>query len=124
LHGRFVSLGLLFHSYFPQIFRSANTGLTPIPLRDYYHHELGLSSTKWSNPMENECRTYTIEEAAKIIGIARVSAYAAVHSGTIPTLRIGKRLLVPKVALERLLSGQTAQNERCQAEPGTRPGRT
>jgi excisionase family DNA binding protein len=72
--------------------------------------------------VKNECQTYTIDEAAKIIGIARVSAYAAVHDGTIPTIKIGKRLLVPKAALERLLSGQTSQNERRQTGSGTRPG--
>jgi len=55
---------------------------------------------------KNERQTYTVDEAAKIIGIARVSAYAAVHSGAIPTIKIGKRLLVPKTALERLLNGQ------------------
>jgi excisionase family DNA binding protein len=47
--------------------------------------------------------TVTIEEAAPIIGVSRGSAYAAARSGEIPTLRIGKRLLVPVAALRRLL---------------------
>lgn len=49
--------------------------------------------------------TYRIEEAAKLLGISRNSAYEAARSGDIPTVRIGKRLVVPKVQLERLLNG-------------------
>ncbi len=46
---------------------------------------------------------YTIEEAARLLGIGRSSAYDAARRGEIPTIRIGRRLLVPKIALERLL---------------------
>ena len=47
--------------------------------------------------------TYTVPEAAKILGIGRNSAYEAARTGAIPTLRIGKRLLVPISALNKLL---------------------
>jgi hypothetical protein len=47
--------------------------------------------------------TVTIEEGAPIIGVSRGPAYAAARTGEIPTLRIGKRLLVPVAALRRLL---------------------
>ena len=50
-----------------------------------------------------ERATLTIEEAAEILGIGRSSAYQAARTGEIPTLKIGRRLLVPRVALERLL---------------------
>ncbi len=49
-------------------------------------------------------RTYSVEEAAKILGIGRSAAYQAVRTGEIPAIRIGKRLLVPVQALEQLLS--------------------
>jgi excisionase family DNA binding protein len=52
-----------------------------------------------------ERRTCTIDEAAKILGICRNKAYQAARRGEIPTLRIGKRLLVPLAAFERLLQG-------------------
>jgi excisionase family DNA binding protein len=52
--------------------------------------------------------TYTVPEAARILGISRGAAYAAAAEGTIPTLRIGRRLLVPRVALERLLEASPA----------------
>ena len=50
-----------------------------------------------------ERRTITVTEAAKILGIGRAAAYEGARSGDIPTIRIGKRILVPVVALERML---------------------
>lgn len=55
--------------------------------------------------MTIECRTVKIDEAAAILGISRNGAYNAATEGTLPTIRIGKRLLVPRAALDRLLSG-------------------
>ncbi len=46
----------------------------------------------------------TIPEAAKKLGIGRNTAYEAAHRGQIPTIKIGKRLLVPREALERQLA--------------------
>ncbi|MFZ0173013.1 MAG: helix-turn-helix domain-containing protein [Acidimicrobiales bacterium] len=46
---------------------------------------------------------YTVEEAAKLLGISRTFAYEAVQRGDIPSMRIGRRILVPKAALTRLL---------------------
>ena len=54
-------------------------------------------------------RTYTVPETAKLLGIGRTAAYEAARTGQIPTIRIGKRLLVPVAALERLLSEPTHQ---------------
>jgi excisionase family DNA binding protein len=50
-----------------------------------------------------ECRTVKIDDAAKTLGISRNTAYEAAKSGELPTIKIGKRLLVPKAALDRLL---------------------
>ena len=50
-------------------------------------------------------RTYSIMEAGEILGLSRESAYRAAKLGTIPTIKIGKRVLVPRAALERLLEG-------------------
>jgi excisionase family DNA binding protein len=48
-------------------------------------------------------RTITIPEAAKTLGICRNKAYEAARRGEIPTIKIGKRLVVPLAALERML---------------------
>lgn len=52
-----------------------------------------------------EKQTYTVPEAATALGIGRSAAYEAARTGQIPTIRIGKRILVPVAALERMLSG-------------------
>jgi excisionase family DNA binding protein len=57
---------------------------------------------------DSECRTVSIEDAGRILGISRGSAYTAAAKGDIPTIRIGKRLLVPRAALERLLAEEPA----------------
>jgi excisionase family DNA binding protein len=57
---------------------------------------------------EGECQTYRIEEAGKRLGIGRNAAYEAAKRGEIPTIKIGKRLLVPKAALHRLLAGDVS----------------
>lgn len=48
--------------------------------------------------------TLTVEEAAATLGISRAFAYEAVRRGEIPSIRIGRRILVPYAALDRLLS--------------------
>ena len=47
---------------------------------------------------------YTIEEAAVLLGIGRSVAYEAARRGDIPVLRIGRRWLVSKVALDKMLA--------------------
>ena len=48
--------------------------------------------------------TYTLTEAATRLGISRALAYEAAHRGELPMCRIGRRMLVPRVALLRLLA--------------------
>jgi len=50
--------------------------------------------------------TMSVDEAADELGIGRNQAYAAVKAGQIPTIRIGKRLLVLRFPLERMLRGE------------------
>ena len=53
--------------------------------------------------MNDNKLTLSVEEAAKLLGIGRNLAYEKVKTGEIPAIKIGKRLLVPKKALEKLL---------------------
>src|SRR6266540_2286633 len=48
--------------------------------------------------------TYTLSEAAARLGISRALAYEAAHRGELPVCRIGRRMLVPRAALARLLN--------------------
>jgi excisionase family DNA binding protein len=52
-------------------------------------------------------RVKTLDEVAALLRVSRGSAYDAANRGEIPTIRIGKRLLVPDDALEKMLSGET-----------------
>jgi excisionase family DNA binding protein len=52
-----------------------------------------------------ERRVVTVKEAAAMLRISRGSAYEAVRRKEIPSLRVGRRLLVPLAALERMLAG-------------------
>lgn len=49
-------------------------------------------------------QTLTISEVGEILGIGRNSAYEAAQRGDFPVLRVGKRFLVPKAALEKFLA--------------------
>jgi excisionase family DNA binding protein len=56
-----------------------------------------------------ERRVVTLDEAAVLLRISRGSAYQAAKTKEIPTIRIGRRLLVPAKALERMLDGNTVK---------------
>jgi excisionase family DNA binding protein len=47
--------------------------------------------------------TCSVDEAAKVLGIGRSTAYAAAHDGSLPTLRLSHRLLVPTAKLLTML---------------------
>ena len=53
--------------------------------------------------MNIECQTYSVEEAGRILGYSRNTAYEAARRGELPTIRLGRKIRVPKVALQRLL---------------------
>ena len=43
-----------------------------------------------------------------MLGMSAAAVYLAAARNEIPTIRVGKRILVPREALDRLLSGQAA----------------
>lgn len=47
--------------------------------------------------------THTVPEAGRMLGVGRSAAYEAARRGDIPTIRIGRRILVPDAALRRKL---------------------
>ena len=48
----------------------------------------------------------TVQEAADYLRISRGLAFAAVRDGSLPSVRIGRRILIPRRQLEALLGGQ------------------
>ena len=59
-----------------------------------------------SSRLEDYGDVLTVEEAASILRIGRSAAYEAVRLKTIPSVKIGRRVIVPKQALARFLSGE------------------
>lgn len=49
----------------------------------------------------------TVEEAAQRLGLTRKALYAHLAAGHIPSVRLGRRRLIPVAALEKWLTEQT-----------------
>jgi excisionase family DNA binding protein len=66
-----------------------------------------LDVTRQSRPL-----TLSVPEAAKLLGLSRVTMYEAVHIKQIPSIRIGRRIIIPRIALIRFLqdAGTTLQD--------------
>ena len=58
---------------------------------------------------EDESLTVTVTETARLLRIGRNETYAAIERGEIPAIRIGRRILVPRAQLERLLGADDRQ---------------
>jgi excisionase family DNA binding protein len=52
---------------------------------------------------------YDVPEAGAMLGLTRNAAYAAAKKGTIPTIRIGKLIRVPKRAFHAMLERAGAE---------------
>lgn len=72
-----------------------------------------------------EALTYTVAEAAAAVGIDRTYMYDLISRGDIPSLQIGRRRLIAKVALEQwvadnfdaTLAPRTNHNEPAGTQP-------
>lgn len=74
-------------------------GVDPAELMEEAHQ----NSEKKDGCLKTECRHFdelpailTATELAGALGISKAGAYTLIHSKGFPTLRIGKRLMVPK----------------------------
>lgn len=55
--------------------------------------------------------TLSVEEARQQLGLSKGLMYEALRSGQIPSIRIGRRILIPRVALEQLLDQVVVHKE-------------
>jgi hypothetical protein len=65
--------------------------------------------------MNEHAQTVSVEDAATMLGISRTLAYQCARKGDIagvPVIRIGRRMLVLRAPLERLLSGDDDSQSR------------
>lgn len=56
--------------------------------------------------MEGERLTLSVDEAAEMLGISRAFAYELIARDELPHIRLGRRVMVPKRALERMLDSE------------------
>lgn len=63
-----------------------------------------------------ERSTMTVEEAAVVLGISRTTAYECVRRGELRALRLGRRLVVPRMVVDQLLAGEQAPASPSRAE--------
>lgn len=52
----------------------------------------------------------SVEEAYPLSGLSRNTFYAGVNNGEIPSIRVGKRILIPSSAFEAWLDGNWQPN--------------
>jgi excisionase family DNA binding protein len=45
----------------------------------------------------------SVDEAAELLGLNRNSVYEAAKRGELPTIRVGRRVLISRAGLQRLL---------------------
>jgi excisionase family DNA binding protein len=51
-------------------------------------------------------RLYGIAEAAKMMGIGRSALYSAIAAGTVRSVKVGRRRLIPAASIREVASGQ------------------
>ncbi|HSH58717.1 MAG TPA: helix-turn-helix domain-containing protein [Acidimicrobiales bacterium] len=54
-------------------------------------------------PLSTDRLTLTVEEAANILGISRAFAYQLVAKKELPAVRLGRRIVVPRKAVEAMV---------------------
>lgn len=56
-------------------------------------------------PVARRKSTYSVTEAAELLGIHRETAYLQIAAGTfpVPVIRVGRRLKIPRAVLDALL---------------------
>ena len=57
-----------------------------------------------ANTQEPNPRMMKVREAARLLGITELATRAAIRRGDIPAVRVGRQLLIPRPALEAILS--------------------
>jgi excisionase family DNA binding protein len=55
--------------------------------------------------MGHECLTVSVAEAGRLLGYSRNTTYEAIQRGELPVIKLGRKMRVPRAAIERLLSG-------------------
>ena len=58
----------------------------------------------------DERQTYTVSQIQSILGISRSLAYQLINDGSIPSLKLGKAIRIPKSYIDSILCNQINHN--------------
>jgi excisionase family DNA binding protein len=62
--------------------------------------------------MTQERLTYDVGEVGKLLHISRATSYKMVNTGQLASIRLGRRILIPRIAIQKLLeSAEVKQME-------------
>jgi excisionase family DNA binding protein len=67
-------------------------------------------STEQALTLDNLPEFLTVDEYAQLMRRGRSSAFEDIHSGRVRALRMGRRLLVPRAEIERLVNEALADD--------------
>jgi excisionase family DNA binding protein len=70
-------------------------------------HRVNLDTNKAPEKL-----TYSVPEAAALLGISKANLYSLLYQKQIPSIRYGRRWIIPKIALEKKLGGTIEQKEK------------
>ncbi|MFD1442815.1 helix-turn-helix domain-containing protein [Thermoactinomyces vulgaris] len=59
----------------------------------------------------SEALTYSVEQAAEVLGVSRSKMYDILHRPDFPVVDVGNRRLIPRRQLERWLENQCERRE-------------
>jgi len=62
-----------------------------------------------TSDMDHERLTFNVNEVAALLGIGREKARLLCNAGVIPTLRLGRRLVIPRARFLRWLDDPASQ---------------
>ena len=67
-----------------------------------------LRSARGHDGAVPERLTYSVGEAAQVLGISVEATWKRVWDHTIPSFRVGRRVLISRRAIARIIDGETA----------------
>jgi excisionase family DNA binding protein len=56
--------------------------------------------------VDNDRLVFTVAEAAYLINVSRAFAYELVARGELPSIRLGRRIVIPRIGLQKLLDSE------------------
>ena len=67
--------------------------------------------------VNNEKLVLNAGQVSKLLGLSRGSVYRGILTGEIPSVKVGKRLLIPRRSLEKWLAQEASESANALGQP-------